>query len=376
MKTSKVYFVDARAREYKYILSLPAKLSLLLDTYDLSRIIKKKDKVAIKLHFGSRGCFRTIRPTFIRQVVERVRQLGGKPFITDTGNLDKLEIAIKNGINYSACNAPIVLADGIDGKECVIVSTGEDFLKEIGVASAIYDADAMILLSHVKGHIQAGFGATLKNIAMGAVSSADHQGNVQRGKMHNLGTASFEWNSELCILCEQCIDACYFDCIRRVDDTIVIDYAKCWRCGRCRRVCPSGALGEDMSEDDFGRAMAAGAKAALSTFAPGKIACFNFILDYQPECDCMPAADVPVLPDIGILASDDPVAIDTATLDLLGKVKPLPHSQAEELGILEADPDIVRKLSGRDPLPVIRYAEQFELGTRKYELIELKPSSK
>lgn len=376
MNRAKVYFVDARSRDYKYISSLPAKLSLLLDRYDLSRIIKKNDKVAIKVHFGSRGSFRTIRPTFIRQVVDRVREIGGKPFITDTGNLDKLEIAIKNGINYAACNAPIVLADGIDGKDCVVVSTGEDFLKEIGVATAIYSADAMILLSHVKGHIQAGFGATLKNIAMGAISSADHQGNVQRGKMHNLGAASFEWNAELCVLCEQCIDACYFDCIRREGDTIVIEYAKCWRCGRCRRVCPKGALGEDMSPEDFGRAMAAGAKAALSTFEPGKIACFNFILDYQPECDCMPSADVPVLPDIGILASDDPVAIDAATLELLGKVKPLPNSQAEELGVLDPDPNIVQKLTGRDPWPIIRYAEQFNLGSSKYKLIEIKPSGK
>lgn len=375
MKKAVVYFTESRVKHYYAAHSLPARYTRLLRAYDLSRIIKPKDKVAIKVHFGSHGAFRTIRPIFIRKVVEIVRELGGKPFVTDTGTLEKLEIASANGINETSCNAPLILADGISGKDCVVVPTGEDFLKEIGVASAIYEAEAMIVMSHVKGHIQAGMGAALKNLAMGCVSSADYQGNTQRGRLHNLGTASFEWNPELCTLCEQCTQVCDFNAIYREGDKIIINYRKCWRCGRCRRVCPAGALGEDMAEPDFGRAMAAATKAVLSTFKPGKIACINFLLDYQPECDCMPAVDVPVLPDIGILASDDPVAIDTATLHLLGRATPLPNSLAEELGLTQAHPEIVTQLTGRNPWHVIQFAEKFQLGTQNYELIEIKPDN-
>jgi uncharacterized Fe-S center protein len=168
---------------------------------------------------------------------------------------------------------------------------------------------------------------------------------------------------------------CSSDAVSREADTIVIDKHKCWRCGRCVRVCPTGALSIDLSEEDFARGMVEAAAAVLSTFAKGKIFYINFIMEFQPACDCMPMCDTPIIQDQGIMISDDPVAIDAATLDMVGKAAPTGQSEAGDLGIREPREDLLKAVTFRDPWHVVEAARKMKLGSRAYELIEIEKKS-
>ncbi|RLF19912.1 MAG: 4Fe-4S ferredoxin, partial [Thermoprotei archaeon] len=168
-------------------------------------VVEKGDYVAIKVHLGSEGGYRIVRPIFIRKVVEKVKELGGKPFVTDTcrpPSLDYLEIANMQGINYLSMGAPVIIADGIKGEDYRIVKVDGLILKEVEVASAIADADAMIVVTHAKGHRQTGFGGAIKNVAMGCVAKK------AKGKIHGVMGEPPMWLSERCERCGICIKAC------------------------------------------------------------------------------------------------------------------------------------------------------------------------
>jgi uncharacterized Fe-S center protein len=370
---SDVYFVSARVKKWRYDESLPGKLERLLKEIDLSRYFEKDEWVAIKTHFGSEGAHRIVRPVFLRKVVEAVRSAGAKPFITDTvriKGLDYLEVANQNGINHLSCGAPVVLADGLYGNDNIMVKAGE-ILGEIAVASVIYDVPAMVVCSHFKGHINAGFGGAIKNLAMGAVSGAHrHCGwKCGRGAMHTIGEGMLIWDKERCVLCLQCEEICPLDCIEFKDGEFSYNNQRCWRCGRCTRVCPEGALVLPGDDELFMKSLAEAAAAVLSTFKKGKVLYINFLTEIQPECDCMPAAEVPVIQDQGILISDDIVAIEQASLDLITGKAPLPGSLAEDMGIKQGD-DIFMKLHNKPYILQIEEAERLGLGSRTYRLIE------
>lgn len=369
-----VYFAPARVKKWKYSESLPGKLERLLKEIDLARYFEKEEWVAIKTHFGSDGAHRIVRPVFLRKVVEALRSIGAKPFITDTvriKGLDYLEVANQNGINHLSCGAPVVLADGLYGNDNIMVRAGE-ILGEIAVASVIYDVPAMVVCSHFKGHINAGFGGAIKNLAMGGVSGSHrHCGwKCGRGAMHTIGEGMLVWDKEKCALCLQCEEICPLDCIEFKEGEFTYNDERCWRCGRCTRVCPEGALVLPGDDELFMRSLAEAAMAVLSTFKPGKVLYINFLTEIQPECDCMPAAEVPVVQDQGILISDDIVAIEQASLDLITGKTPLPESLAEEMGIKKGD-DILMALHNKPYILQIDEAERLGLGTRRYRLIQL-----
>lgn len=369
-----VYFAPARVKKWKYSESLPGKLERLLKEIDLARYFEKEEWVAIKTHFGSEGAHRIVRPVFLRKVVEALRSIGAKPFITDTvriKGLDYLEVANQNGINHLSCGAPVVLADGLYGNDNIMVRAGE-ILGEIAVASVIYDVPAMVVCSHFKGHINAGFGGAIKNLAMGGVSGSHrHCGwKCGRGAMHTIGEGMLVWDKEKCALCLQCEEICPLDCIEFKEGEFTYNDERCWRCGRCTRVCPEGALVLPGDDELFMRSLAEAAMAVLSTFKPGKVLYINFLTEIQPECDCMPAAEVPVVQDQGILISDDIVAIEQASLDLITGKTPLPESLAEEMGIKKGD-DILMALHNKPYILQIDEAERLGLGTRRYRLIQL-----
>jgi len=369
-----VYFVSARVKKWRYADSLPGKLERLLKEIDLSRYFEKDEWVAIKTHFGSEGAHRVVRPVFLRKVVEAVRAIGAKPFITDTvriKGLDYLEVANQNGINHLSCGAPVVLADGLYGNDNIMVKAGE-ILGEIAVASVIYDVPAMVVCSHFKGHINAGFGGAIKNLAMGAVSGSHrHCGwKCGRGAMHTIGEGMLVWDKERCVLCLQCEEICPLDCIEFKNGEFSYNDERCWRCGRCTRVCPEEALVLPGDDELFMRSLAEAAMAVLSTFKKGKVLYINFLTEIQPECDCMPAAEVPVIQDQGILISDDIVAIEQASLDIITGKAPLPGSLAEDMGIKQGD-DILMKLHNKPYILQIEEAERLGLGSRTYRLIEI-----
>ncbi len=369
-----VYFAPARVKKWKYSESLPGKLERLLKEIGLNKYFERDEWVAIKTHFGSEGAHRIVRPVFLRKVVEALRTIGAKPFITDTvriKGLDYLEVANQNGINHLSCGAPVVLADGLYGNDNIMVRAGE-ILGEIAVASVIYDVPAMVVCSHFKGHINAGFGGAIKNLAMGAVSGSHrHCGwKCGRGAMHTIGEGMLVWDKEKCALCLQCEEICPLDCIEFKDNEFTYNDERCWRCGRCTRVCPEGALVLPGDDELFMRSLAEAAMAVLGTFRPGKVLYINFLTEIQPECDCMPAAEVPVVQDQGILISDDIVAIEQASLDLITGKAPLPQSLAEDMGIKQGD-DILMGLHKKPYILQIEEAERLGLGTRKYDLITL-----
>ncbi len=372
---SKVYFASARALKWKYDDSMPGKLERLLKEFNLSRYFEPKEWVAIKTHFGSEGAHRIVRPVFLRKVVESLKNIGSKPFVTDTvriKGLDYLEVANQNGINHLTVGAPVVLADGLYGNDNIMVKAGE-ILGEIAVASVIYDVSAMVVCSHVKGHIQAGYGGAIKNLAMGGVSSSHRECGWKcgRGAMHTIGEGNLIWQKDRCEICYQCVEVCPLESINFENELFNYNAETCWRCGRCARVCPTGALTLPSDDERFMLSMAESAKAVLSTFEKNKVIYINFLTEIQPECDCMPVADVPVIQDQGILISDDIVAIEQASVDLLLRAGPLPQSATEEKKVATGE-DILYKLTQKPYWIQIEEAEKLGLGNKKYELIEIK----
>ncbi len=372
---SLVYFASARVTKWKYDDSMPGKLERLLSEISLSRYFKKDEWVAVKTHFGSEGAHRIVRPVFIRRVVDKLKTEGVKCFVTDTvriKGLDYLEVANQNGINHLSVGAPVVLADGLYGNDNMLIRAG-GILGEIAVATLIYDVPAMVVCSHIKGHINAGYAGAIKNIAMGAVSGSHRQCGWKcgRGAMHTIGEGKLVWDEEKCTLCYQCQEICPLDCLDFKDDKLRVDDEKCWRCGRCARVCPEGGLTLPGDNEVFLKSLAEASAAVLGTFKKGKVIYINFLTEIQPECDCMPAADVPIIQDIGILVSDDIVAIEQASVDMLLKENPLPSSLAGDEKVKAGD-DILFALHQRPYNIQIEEAERLGLGSRKYKLREIK----
>jgi uncharacterized Fe-S center protein len=377
LMSSTVYFAPARATRWDYSASQVAGLERLAEKMDLASAIAKNDYVAIKTHFGSEGAHRIVRPRFLRILAEAVKAVGGKPFVCDTVRIqgwDYLEVANYNGINPQSVGCPVILADGLFGCDSLPVKAGP-VLGSVQVATAIYDAPAMIVVSHCKGHIEAGYGGAIKNLAMGGVAGRHRSGDWQqaRGHLHAAsGESSLIRDPELCTLCLQCMHVCPTEAISETDEGgLVVDDEKCWRCGRCERVCPEGAIRlQKRTESEFQMGLAEAAQAVLSTFAPGKVLYFNFALEVQPECDCMPVADTPVVQDQGILAGRDIVAIEQATLDLINNAVPLPDSLAEDRGIKKGQRVLAESL-GVDGQVHVDAAEQIGVGSRQYTLVKV-----
>ncbi len=367
----KVYQITAQSRSFVYDSGLMGKFERFLERFDVRRYIPEDELVPVKMHLGNNGAFKTIRPQFVKKVVDALKKVPAKPFVTDSVRVpgyEYLEIAQEAGYTHLTLGAPVIMADGIFGNDTIKVYAGET-LGEMAIASAIHDAKAMVVLSHVKGHIQAVLGGAIKNISMGGISAAPRGGDWHqgRGKMHFLMGEIMQWDETKCTLCLDCMNVCPVDAISFPDEVYAVNKDACWRCGRCARVCPVEAITVPISHEVFMKAVAEGANAVLKTFEPGRVLYINFLLEMQPECDCMPIADPPVAQDQGILICDDPVAIDMATLDILSKVSPLPDSRASGL-IPKEGWDILSLLHKKDARLQITQAERLGLGSSQYEL--------
>lgn len=366
---SKILFADARASGYDYKYSFAAKFEQILEMIDFKAFVEKKDYVAVKTHFGSYGAHRIVRPFFIKKVVDRIKSVGGKPFVTDTvriPGLSYLEVANMEGLNHLSLGAPVILADGIFGRDQIRVKSGP-ILGEIGVASAIYYAPAMVVVSHSKGHIGSGYGGAIKNLGMGGVSCKNHHGDAERGRIHLAENQHLEWINAKCIRCGQCVDVCPHGAIELIDDSIVINKSICVKCARCSRVCEVQALIAPISEELFQKGLAESAHAVVSTFEKGRILYINFITEVQPECDCMPEADTPLVQDQGVMASHDIVAIDQASVDMINNAEPLPQSKATDKKVKKGE-NILKAVTGKDAQIHIDAAYELGMGNKEYEL--------
>jgi len=371
---SKVYYTSARAPKWDYKESMLGRFERMLTESGLMSRFGAKEWVAVKTHFGSDGAHRVVRPSFLNKVTAALKGVGAKPFVADTVRimgLDYLEVANQNGINHLSVGCPVILADGLYGNDSLLIKAGE-ILGEIAVASVIHDVPAMVVCSHIKGHIQAGYAGAIKNLAMGGVSSAHREGGWQKGRghMHCHAEVPLTWDMELCTFCSQCESVCPKDAITFKDEKFAWDEGACWRCGRCARVCPSGGLVLPANDETFQKSLAESAMAVLSTFKPGKVVYINFMTEIQPECDCMPSCDVPMLQDQGIMMSDDLVAIEQATIDMLRRAHPLPQSIAEERECKPGD-DVLSIVNPKNFDLQIAHAEALGLGSRVYEVEEV-----
>ena len=295
------------------------KISRLLNAAGLSDIINAGDLVAVKLHFGEPGNDTFIKPVFVRQVVDSIKTLKGRPFLTDTNTMyvgsrhnavDHLQVAIRHGFCYAVVDAPVTIADGLSGKNSRIIQNKGKHFDSVQIAGDIVDADAMVVLSHVKGHAMAGFGGAIKNIAMGCATPA--------GKRDQHQGMQAEVNPDLCTGCGTCINQCPFNAIKAEGEVAKVDKSICYGCSACLQFCPSNAIDFHWREDvpNFLQRMAEYASGAL-VGKKEKVLYLSFVLSVTPDCDCVPWSEAPIVPDIGFLASLDPVAIDTAAYDLI-----------------------------------------------------------
>ena len=366
---SKVFYTDLRAKAGN---SLLAKTARRCDLVGFGGLLRKGDKVAVKLHWGEWGNVAFLPPPFARCLVDKVLSAGGKPFLTDTNTLysggrrnaiDHVLTALKNGFSVASAGAPIIIADGLTGGDAVEVAAKGKHVSRVRVAGAIYHADAILSLAHFKGHELFGFGGALKNIAMGCTTPA--------GKQFLHSDVKPRVDRGLCVACGTCIRSCAAGAISAGDEgKSKIDPKACVGCGECVAACPAGAIpiNWETASEPLLEKSAEYAKAILANKG-GRAAFFNFLMRMSPDCDCYDWNDAPFVADVGILASRDPVAVDQASADLVNSGQVLASSRLK--GAAPGGDAIAAATGVRGWRRILDYAEEIGLGTREYELVRL-----
>ncbi len=368
-----VYFADLRARGAKE--SKRKKIEKLFAAAGFPAFLEKGDLTAVKLHFGERGNDTFINPVFVRSVVDKIKESGANPFLTDTNTLyqgsrhnavDHLHTALEHGFGFATTGAPLIIADGLRGGSFSTVNIKQKHFKSVKIADAIVEARSMIVLSHFKGHEMAGFGGAIKNLAMGCAPS---QGKCDQH------ASRFTVTQEKCIACGLCMANCPVKAItwekKEKTKAAVINPEKCVGCGECLTVCEPKAVTIDWKTElmPFNERMVEYAYGAV-TQKKGRIGFISFLMNITPDCDCVPWSDAPLVPDIGILASTDPVALDKACLDLVNSQPGFVHSHLKSnLGVGEDKFKGVWKYTMGEVQ--LNYAASIGLGSLEYELIKL-----
>ncbi len=376
MEKAKVYFTDFRTPYGGD--TMPGKLKKLIRKAGIAQLNLEGQFVAIKIHFGELGNVSYLRPNYARAVVDVVKELGGQPFLTDCNTLypgsrknalEHLYCAWENGFTPLTVGCPILIGDGLKGTDDIEVPVqGGEYVKKAKIGRAVMDADVIISLTHFKGHEATGFGGALKNLGMGCGSRAGKK------EQHNNGKAYVQ--QELCRGCRRCMRECandglVFDAEKR---KMHVDKEHCVGCGRCVGACNFDAIDfEDPNSNQMlNYRIAEYAKAVVDGRPQFHI---SMVMDISPNCDCHEENDAPILPDVGMFASFDPLALDQACVDACMKCEPLPNSQ---LGEHLRDPhfeDHHDHFTNSTPesewQSCLSHAEKIGLGTRAYELIKL-----
>ncbi|WP_270395769.1 DUF362 domain-containing protein [Catenibacterium mitsuokai] len=374
MEKSKVYFTDFRTRVG---VSLTEKLQRLIKKAGITDIDMDGKFVAIKMHFGELGNLSYLRPNYAKAVADVVKECGGKPFLTDCNTLypgsrknalEHLDCANINGFNTITTGCQIIIGDGLRGTDDITVPVRNgEYCKEAYIGRAVMDADIFISLTHFKGHESTGFGGAIKNIGMGCGSRA--------GKMHQHNSGKPIVHDDLCRGCRRCAKECGSDAITYENGKAVINQDICKGCGRCIGACAFDAIENQNwnANEILGRKMAEYSQAVCDGRPTFHI---SLVRDISPNCDCHGENDAPILPDVGIFASFDPVALDQACVDACLHATPMPNSQLSDNladphwhhhhdNFLDSNPNVRWK-------ETLEHAEKIGLGTREYELIQMK----
>ncbi|WP_292365635.1 MULTISPECIES: DUF362 domain-containing protein [unclassified Methanoculleus] len=364
-----VYFANLRARSHRE--SKVEKIRRLFDAAGFAEVVRPDDLTAVKLHAGERGCDTYLHPVFARQVVDKVKERGAHPFITDTATLyagsraDAVRhtvTAIEHGFDYAVAGAPVIVADGLKGGYWREVAIDAGHFGSVRIAGSILDADSMIVLSHVKGHDLAGFGGAIKNLAMGCAPPS--------GKAEQHAGRPFV-EIERCGGCGKCTTVCPQAAMTLADGRAVLNPEHCVGCGDCMRSCPTGAIEFDWTTEirPFIERLCEYALGAVRG-KPGRVGYINFLLNITPDCDCVPWSDAAIVPDIGILASTDPVAIDHASLDLINSEQGVARTLLTE-NLAPGEDKFKGVWDYTDGEYQIAYAAGIGLGHASYRLIEV-----
>ena len=328
MEKSKVYFTNLRTKMNE---GLPVKLQKLIRAAGIENIDFKNKYTAIKIHFGEPGNIAYLRPNYAKAVADVVKSLGGKVFLTDCNTLyvggrknalDHIDSAYENGYSPFSTGCHVIIADGLKGTdEAYVPVCGGEYVKEAKIGQAVMDADIIISLNHFKGHEATGFGGALKNLGMGCGSRAGKM------EMHSAGKPLV--NQKKCIGCGSCVKICAHNGVTVTDKKAEIDHHKCVGCGRCIGACPVDAIhaGEDESYDILNKKIAEYACAVVHDRPNFHI---NLVIDVSPYCDCHAENDLPIVPDVGMFASFDPVALDVACADAVNRQPINPGSLLDE----------------------------------------------
>lgn len=373
MEQSKVYFTSFKATMHENLLQ---KLKRLMKTAGFESIDFDSKYTAIKVHFGEYGNLAFLRPNYSRVVADYVKELGGRPFLTDCNTLyvgsrknalDHLDTAYMNGFTPYATGCHVIIADGLRGDDEAIVPINGEYVKEAKIGRAIMDADIFISLSHFKGHELAGFGGAIKNIGMGCGSRAGKK------EQHSEGKPSVD--TDKCVGCGACTRICAHGAPTLKDGKMYIDQNKCVGCGRCIAACTRDAIVADFNNTSTKLNLRMSEYAlAVCKDRP----CFHICLicDVSPNCDCHSENDIPIIPDIGMLCSFDPVALDQACIDLCKEAPVIEGSELDDnIHHCEDEHEHADHFTMVHPdtewETCLRHSEEIGLGSRDYELIRI-----
>lgn len=376
MEKAKVYYTDFRAKLGE---GLPTKLKRLMKKAGISEIDMENKFVAIKMHFGEMGNISYLRPNYAKAVVDVVKEFGGKPVLTDCNTLypgsrknalEHLYCAWENGFTPLSVGCPVIIGDGLKGTDDIEVPVqGGEYIEKAKIGRAVMDADVFISLTHFKGHETTGFGGTIKNIGMGCGSRAGKK------DQHSVGKPTID--QEACRGCKSCLRECANDGLIYDADArkMSIDLEHCVGCGRCIGACNFDAISfmDSAATKVLNCKMAEYTKAVVDGRPNFHI---SLIVDVSPNCDCHPENDAPILPNIGMFASFDPLALDQACADVCLSATPLPHSQLadrmEEENFCDHHDHFENTTPNSEYKTCLAHAEKIGLGTREYELIYMK----
>ena len=375
MEKAKVYFTDFRARLGE---GLPTKLKRLMKKAGFASMDMEGKFVAIKMHFGELGNISYLRPNYAKAVADMVKEAGGIPFLTDCNTLypgsrknaiEHMYCAWENGFTPMTVGCPVIIGDGLKGTDDIAVPVkGGTYIKEAKIGRAIMDADIFISLTHFKGHEMTGFGGTIKNIGMGCGSRAGKKAQHSNGKP--------TIDPEVCRGCKRCMRECANQGLEFDETTkkMHVNAENCVGCGRCLGACNFDAIRfvNDAATKELNCRMAEYAKAVVDGRPNFHI---SLIVDVSPYCDCHGENDAPILPNVGMLASFDPLALDQACADLCLKQQPLPNSvlsdNMKKADFCDHHDHFENTTVDSEYKSCLEHGEEIGLGSREYELIEM-----